>query len=231
VRSGRIRRAGTTVAAVATAGLLLAACATVSVGPTTVTPTPNLAPSLTADSQVNALNQLRLEVQGFSHIESFATYYLQNGSQQSSAIYSILPPEFYISVGHASYISTTSGAWFCATQQRCQAHPASDPLAGSIPFYSGVEFLHHIATLTSAAAIAAAHVTLSFSSATYTGRVSSCVTIHFATGGATTWCIATASGVLAYWKSGNDSATLTEYSQYALGDFYSPPEGAVITNS
>jgi hypothetical protein len=69
-----------------------------------------------------------------------------------------------------------------------------------------------------------AGVSVTTTSATYGGLVSTCLVVHSATPG--TYCASNAAGILTYATVAGTTLTLTNYSAHPASSLFSPPAGA-----
>jgi hypothetical protein len=121
-----------------------------------------------------------------------------------------------------------TNSYFCGSSQ-CVEEKGANPLGSILDLYNGQAFLSSVQAYESSAALKAAGVTLTFSTATYGGQASKCVNVS-ATSGKSEWCVGTSSGILTYWSSSGNSFTLTSFSNSPpASDFVLPAGTTVVT--
>jgi hypothetical protein len=170
--------------------------------------------SASADSDAaKQIDDLTASAEGASKA-TFKAVYTTNGTGTSSTvtIEQKPPKSVFISGdsaviydGKTTYICSTSGQKTCITQSG-----ASNPLAGIATLFSPATAITAMKQAHSAVAAKLAGYNVSFSSETFGGQASSCMTVN-AQGQAGKYCV-TKSGILAY--SGTDASNfqLTSYS-------------------
>jgi hypothetical protein len=119
--------------------------------------------------------------------------------------------------------SSTSGGPQCLNEGS-----GSDPMAGLFDLFSGTTAIDFFGEAEQYAAAKEAGVTISYSSGTFAGLSSKCVTITDA-GKKEKYCIGN-NGLLDYWSvTGTQTATLTKYSTTIPSGTFTPPKGVTIT--
>jgi hypothetical protein len=95
--------------------------------------------------------------------------------------------------------------------------------------YNGTTFLDAAAIYESSTLLVADGITISWSSGTYGGQASTCVTAK-QNGKSAVWCVSTSTGVVTHWAAGANSFTLKSYSGSPPSSDFSTPSGYTITS-
>jgi hypothetical protein len=104
---------------------------------------------------------------------------------------------------------------------------STNPLAGILDLYNGSTFLSTVSAYSSRAILEAEGISLNYSSASYAGVASSCVSITVHSSSTAKWCVSN-QGVLTYWSSGSDTFALTSYSSSVPASDLKLPTGATV---
>lgn len=189
------------------------------------TTTTSTAPGGTSDQSLEA--QVRA-VQGTAFT---ATWQDHADGTTTDVTYAQEPPAsaYFASSGEET-IANSSGMFSCDTKTKTCLKLPAEPLADIGVLFNGTEFLNAAKAWETAAALAAAGVTVSYSDSTYGGLASSCITATHA-GSSATWCVATSSGVLTYWSAGSDWFEITNYSASPPSSDFSVPSGYATTST
>lgn len=199
--------------------------ATTTTSSTMATTTTSTAPGGTTDQSLEA------QVEAVQGKAFTATWQDHSGSTTTDVTYAQEPPSsaYFASSGEET-IATSSGTYTCSSATKTCLKLPAEPLAEIGVLFNGTEFLDAAKAWESAAALAAAGVTVTYGNSTYGGLASSCITATHA-GSSATWCVATSSGVLTYWSAGSDWFEITSYSSSPPSSDFSEPSGYTTTSS
>lgn len=193
------------------------------------------------------LAKLQTSLKGQKKQTFFASYKLTNTSTATHKTQSIT----FAQQGTKALFKMTSGTiidtgkttLFCSSNttttsstkgsssgpETCIQSTGADPLAGVLDLFSGTAALEFFGSAEAEAEAKQAGVTVSFSTGTYAGLASKCLSV---TGGASDtngkYCVANI-GILDYWDTTGSSAVLTKYSASIPAGTFTPPAGATIT--
>jgi hypothetical protein len=157
-----------------------------------------------------------------------------NGSNETITFAQSPPKSLFASGTNGRVINDGTTTYVCGTSS-CVASSAAgaDPLASLLYLFDGQAFLNSVQAYSVTAAILAAEgITLAYSTHTYAGQSSKCVTVTSSKSGtkAFTWCVA-GSGILDYWSSGSQSFTLKSYTSSPPASDFTVPKGYKIVQA
>jgi hypothetical protein len=229
------------LAALLVAGISLAACgsspSTSSTTTTTNGPTGSSGPTGATGANVSASAQLHsltsLASTGKSSTFEAVYTYTSSGKQQTIT-FAQQPPKSLFKVGTTGLVLNDGTKTYVCGSGNCYASSSTsaDPLASLTYLFDGQTFLDSVqAYSATAAALAAEGITLTFSTGTYAGQPSKCVTVTSSKAAtkAFTWCVAS-NGILASWTSSSGSFTLTSYTTSPPASDFSLPAGYKVVS-
>lgn len=213
-------------------GLTLAACGSTgsaappaSTSTTQPTVTTTTAGSSTNDT-VSSLSQLSASA---STATFSATYTYNNGASNETITYAQSPPASLFKAGSGTILNTGTKSYYCAAGHCIEG--STNALGDLAYLFNGKTFQETAAAYAvSSSELARAGVTLTYSSGTYAGQPSNCVTIHVTKGTTSTaiWCVAQ-NGIMDYWSAGTSSFKLTTYSSSPPSSDFTVPAGDTVT--
>jgi hypothetical protein len=214
-------------------GLVLAACGSTSSSPpastsTTTTTQSNVTTTTSGSSSdtVSSLSQLSAS----ANTATFsATYNYNNGATNETITYAQSPPASLFKSGSGTILNTGTKSYYCAAGHCIEG--SSNALGALAYLFNGKTFQETAAAYAvSSSQLADAGVTLNYSTGTYAGQPSNCVTIHVTKGTVSTavWCVAQ-NGIMDYWSAGTSEFTLTSYSSSPPSSDFTVPAGDTIT--
>lgn len=213
----------------ALAGLVLAGCSSSSNTASTTTTTS--ASGSSGSSTASQLRSLSSAVQNAEHASFKAVYTATNNGQTQTVTFEQAPPKSYFASSDGSVIDTGSTTYFCSTssgQQTCiSTSGGQNPLAGLLQLFSPATAVTALQQAETEVAAHVAGVDVSFSSQTFAGQDSTCVTVN-ASGQSGKYCVAKSSGILTYEGTGSNSFELTSFSSSVTDSDFAPPAGATI---
>jgi outer membrane lipoprotein-sorting protein len=221
----RARHLGTAVAALAVAGLLLGACSTASSsGGPAGTNGSGAAAGVSAE-----LAAIAAKVQSGKGATFKATYKSTGTNSSGTIVFAQKPPKSSFSSGSTQLIDNGSTTYICTAESAtttCLASSGStNPLAGVLGLFNGATITTFLQTARAQAAAHAAGYTLSYSTASYAGQPSKCVTAK-GPSGASKYCV-TDSGIVAYVSTPDGNVfELTDYSTDVPDAQFQLPAGA-----
>ena len=238
------------VSVIAATGLVLAACSAASSssssssttstkGSSSATTDHGSGSSTTAASTASELSKFETSIQSATGSTFKLTYSETSSSSSGTLTFEQLPPRYLFSSGGSSafdVIDTDTGTYACSGTSGhayCYSYSsATDPFAGLLDVISGKSVLTTLHDVQNGLASKAAGVKASFSSQTFAGQPSRCVSGTYQ-GNSFKYCV-TESGVLAYaGGSGSTSVgsiSLTSYStSVPASDFVLPAGATVVT--
>lgn len=233
-----LTRAGTragTLAAIAAAGLTLAACSSSSPSGSATSGSSSTTLSVSGSAaSASQIAGLSTAVKNAEKASFSATYTVtENGSTAQTVTIEQQSPKSAFVTSASSYINTGTTAYYCSKPttpggaETClAASGARNPLAGLITLFSPDTA---VSAMESAQAEIGAHLVgykVSISAATYAGLPSKCADIT-AAGKSAKYCV-TDSGILAYEGSGASSFELTMYSSSVSASDFTLPPGATV---
>ena len=253
--SGFVRRLAAVTAAVASTGLLLAACSsspsgTPSVSGNSTTTTSSAGgnsststsassnPGTSAAAKLAALSESVQSAKG----GSFKLQYTEASSASGGShtlLFEQMPPKYLFSLSGSSsvlVVNTGHGLYTCSsqgTQKVCVLVPSAAEFAPLLNVLTGATVVTAFNGLRSGLAAKLAGVSATFSSATFAGQSAQCVS-GVKAGNSFKYCV-TNSGVLAYAGGSSSqsfgSVSLTSYSTSVSASDFSLPVGATVVTS
>jgi len=231
VHSTGARRVGAAVAALAVAGLVLGACSSSGSGSSSSSSSSGSGGSSSGSTSLSAeLQALSAKVQSGKGATFKATYSSSGGSSSTQTIvFEQKPPKTYFSSGTGSVINDGTTTYYCDTSNSpptcISSSSSSNPLASLVGIFTGATVAAFLQSAQAQAAAHAAGYNLSYSSATYAGQPSHCVSASGPQGSGK-YCV-TDSGIIAYVDSGSgDVFQLTDYTTNVSDSDFSLPAGA-----
>jgi len=234
-------RVAATLAAVLAFGVCLAACGSTSATTTTTTTTTSTGPSgasgpsgatgSTDTAQLHSLTSLASAGRS-STFEAVYTY--TSSGKHQMITFAQEPPKSLFKVGTSGFVLNDGTKTYYCGSGSCYASSSTkiNPLASIIYLFNGQTFLDSVqAYSATAAALAAEGITLAFSTGTYAGQPSKCVTVTSSKGSTKTftWCVAS-NGILDSWTSSSGSFTLTSYTTSPPASDFSLPSGYKVVS-
>jgi len=229
------RRLGPSVAALAVAGLALGSCSSSGSSSSSSSSTgSSAATGATGGSSLTAeLQALSSKVQTGKGATFKATYTQTGGSSSTQTIvFEQKPPKSYFSSGSGSVINDGTTTYFCSNNSgggapTCISSSSStNPLAAILDIFSGAAFTTFAQSAQAQAAAHAAGYNLSFSSDSFAGQASHCVTATGPTG-TTKYCVTDDSGIIAYVSTPDGNVfQLTGFTTSVSDGDFSLPAGA-----
>jgi hypothetical protein len=232
-----IHRGRTSAAAMLTLGALALVACSSSTKATTATVAPSVTTSAgatagsSASGQVGQLQALTASVQAAEHGTFKAGYTSTSSTGASSTVtFEQQPPKSVFTTAGESVINDGTKTYVCSASggSTCVAYPAgaANPLAALFQVFSPATAISAMQRAQTELAARTVGYNVSFSSATYAGQASTCIS---GTGGASNfkYCV-TKSGILAYGGANGSSFALTSYSSVVSDSDFSVPAGATI---
>ena len=212
------------IAAVLVGGVALSACGSSSANNTTTT-TGKKAPSSAA--------QLRAITKAANSGKSAtfqATWTSTSGGTTQSVTLEQSPPKSKFTTGGGGFVlNDGSATYFCSSTSSClKESTGTNPLGGLFSLYNGSSFVSAVSAYSNSAFLAAAGVSLKYSTQTFSGISSTCLNISIHRVSGTRWCVSN-KGVLTYWSAGTSKFVLTSYSTSVPAADLALPVGATIT--
>lgn len=243
--SSRQLSTATALAALLGFGMVLAACgsSSPSAAPTTTTTasrtttttaagsstTTTTTGSGSASSEIRALSSLS----GSGSTATFqATYTYTDAGRQQTMEFAQSPPKslFKESASDGLAVDTGTATYYCGAGT-CYKTGTVDPLASLFFLFDGKTFQDTVSAYAVDSAYLAAHgISLAFSTGTYAGQASKCVTITQSSAAVktATWCVAD-NGIMTSFKAGTSSFSLTSFTASPPSSDFALPPGATIT--
>jgi hypothetical protein len=161
-----------------------------------------------------------------------AVYTYKSSGKTETITFAQAPPKSLFKVGTTGQIINDGTKTYVCGAGTCYASSTTaDPLVSLTYLFDGQTFLDSVAAYSAtAAALAAQGITLTYSTSSYAGQSSKCVTVHSSksTTKTFTWCVAS-NGIMTSWNSGKSSFTLTSFSTSPpASDFQVPSSYKVL---
>jgi hypothetical protein len=217
------RRRGTALSAVGMVALALTACggSTPKSGASTTSTTSHGGAASTTTTLLQTsgkapltnLGSLEKTLQEAEMATFTATYKLTQNGQTQTLTVEQAPPKSFFKAYQGVVVNNGVGAYYCVKSGTvsCVGITTTDPLESLLNLVSSKEAVFSLLSAQTALASKEAGYTTSFSSATFAGQASTCVSIS-ATTGASKYCV-TGAGRLAYVSpSPSQVVELTSYS-------------------
>ncbi len=186
----------------------------------------------TGSTGADNLSALTTLAQAGKNATFAATYtYTANGKTQSIT-FAQSPPKSLLKVGTTALVlSDGTTSTYCGGTHCYSVSSAADPLSSIAYLFDGTTFTDSVQAYSGAAAAQLANegITLSFSSSTYAGQPSRCVTVT-KSGKSFIWCVAT-NGILDYWSSGTAKFTLTAFTSSPPSSDFTLPAGDSVSSA
>ena len=213
----------------AVTGLGLAACSSSPAASTAKSTTTTESSSKASSSPSSQLSNLSSSLQGAETASYKATYSATDNGQSETLTYEQQPPKFLFGTKGGEVIDNGTATYFCSTSgaSTCLSSTTQDPLAPLLNALSPKTAISDLQAAQSALAAKVAGYTASFSSATFAGQPSTCVTITQSSG-AEKVCV-TGSGELDYVSSSPSQVfQMTSYSTSVSASDFALPSGATV---
>jgi hypothetical protein len=163
-----------------------------------------------------------------------ATYTYKEGTTTETMTIAQQPPDSLFKISSGGFDLTTASKSYYCSASTCVSSTTADPLSSLLFLFDGQTFEDTVAAYATLdqTQLAAEGVTLSFSTGTYAGQPSKCITIHTTSTGTSSsvWCVAS-NGVLDYWIAGTTSFTLTSFTSSPPSSDFTLPAGVTITTT
>jgi hypothetical protein len=222
------RHLGAAVASLAIAGLALGACTSGS----SSSPSGGTNGSGAASGVSAELSAIAAKVHSGKGATFKATYKSTGSSSSGTIVFAQKPPKTYFSSGSTQLIDTGSTSYVCTAEggtTTCLASGSTNPLAGVLGLFNGATITAFLQTARAQAAAHAAGYDLSYSTASYAGQPSTCVTAK-GPSGTSKYCV-TDSGIIAYVSTPDGNVfELTDYSTDVSDAQFQLPAGATNEN-
>ncbi len=158
-----------------------------------------------------------------------ATYSADYNGQSQTMTIAQDPPRSSFAVANAVIVDTGSSTYYCPTTSNptCFNTSQEDPVSALVDAFSPKAALSQLQAAQAAVASRVAGYNVSFSSATYAGQPSTCVTVKAQSAG-WKYCV-TNKGLLAYASSGPQQVfQMTSYSSDVSASDFALPSGATV---
>jgi hypothetical protein len=197
----------------------------------------------TTTALATELKKIETSVKGQKHATFIATYTFTTASGAKKVTFAQQPPkslfkatgETIISTGTTTLICSTTGTSATGTSttggssgNTCEKSTGADPLAALLDLFSGTSALEFFNSAAAQAEAKSAGVTVSFSSGTYAGLASKCVSVSKSGATEGKYCVATSEGILDYFAASGSGATLNKFSSSVPAGTFTAPAGATI---
>lgn len=210
--------------------LVLAGCSSSPSNSAATTSTSSASSGSSGSSTSDQLKSLSAAVQASEHGTFKAVYTATESGQTQTVTIEQSPPKSYFATSDGAVIDTGTTTYFCSTssgQQTCLSTSGSNnPLAALVNLFSPATAVTYLQQAETEVAAHVAGVNVSFSSQTFAGQDSTCVTASVS-GQSGKYCV-TKSGILAYEGTGGNSFELTSYSSTVTDSDFSLPAGATV---
>jgi hypothetical protein len=225
----------TTTSAAATTTTSAAATTTTSAAASTTTTAAGPSTTGSSSSALASLNKLASSAQHASN-STFSLTYVSTGSSPSTVILEQKPPMQLFKSGTGEVVFDGRKAYYCdtsSTPATCMSYGSagSSPLGSMMSAYDAGTYAGIMKGWEGLVSAGIAGYHISFSTATFAGQPSDCVTWDYQ-GDKAKYCVTT-SGVLAFVGGGSGSSSstfeLTKYSTSVSAADFSLPKGATIT--
>jgi len=199
-------------------GVVLSACGSSSPSASGTTTTTTSSSS----SSISSLGSLASTAQTSTYQ---AVYSYQSGGTTHTVTYSQSPPKFsFLQSGGSLVLNDGTNSYYCGTDKKCVSTTSGNPLEGLVGLFNGKTFQATATAYSVASAILSRlGVSLSYTTSSYGGQPSNCVTVSKSSQTAT-WCVTTG-GVLSYWSGGGSTFTLTSYTSSPPASAFTLPAG------
>jgi hypothetical protein len=219
-------------------GAVLAACGSSS--PSAAPPSSTTSSSSTTTTTTSGSGSLSGDLAKFSSLSTAesgatfqATYTYTSGGPVQTMTFAQSPPKamFKDSAG-GLVVETGTAGYYCGSGTCYKTTTATDPLASLFYLFDGKTFYASVAEYRLTAAYLAAHgYTFSFSTASYAGQASQCITVTQTTGtGKTVTSCVASNGLMTSVHAGKDSFTLTSFTSSPPSSDFALPPGAKVTS-
>jgi hypothetical protein len=221
-------------------GIVLSACgsSSPSAAPTTTTTSSPQANGSTTTT-TTASGTISSEVSQLGSLASSgasatfqATYTYTDGASHQTMVFAQSPPKSLFKDSQSGLaVDTGTATYFCSAGS-CYNAGTTNPLAELFYLFDGKTFQDTVSEYAVTSAYLAAHGdSLTFSTSTYAGQASKCVTITQSTGSAKTavWCVADR-GIMTSWRAGSASFSLTSFTASPPSADFALPAGAKIVS-
>jgi hypothetical protein len=154
-----------------------------------------------------------------------ATYTDTDNGQSQTVTFAQDPPQFLFKVGQGELIQTHTAGYYCSTAKAssCTAPTLADPLKPLQALVSAQSVIELLIAAQGPLAAKQAGYSSTFSSGTFGGLASSCVTIS-SSSGSEKFCV-TDAGQVAYVSTSGQVITLTRFSNKVNASDFAPPSG------
>lgn len=162
-----------------------------------------------------------------------ATYTYTADGKTQSITFAQSPPKSLLKVSTTALVlSDGTTSTYCGGTHCYSVSSAADPLSSIAYLFDGTTFTDSVQAYSDAAAaqLATEGITLSYSSSTYAGQPSKCVTVTEKSGKSFIWCVAT-NGILDYWSSGSAKFTLTAFTASPPSSDFTLPAGDSVSSA
>jgi hypothetical protein len=238
-RSSR-RRSTAAIAALLGFGIALSACgsSSPSAAPTTTTTSSTVPGGGTTtttsgpSSFSSEISQLSTLATSGSNATFQATYTYTDGGKRQTMVFAQSPPKSLFKDSQSGFVVDTGTATYFCGSGECFKAATNDPLAELFYLFDGKTFQESVSEYAVTSAYLAAHgISLSFSTSTYAGQPSKCVTIKLSHGAVktATWCVAD-NGIMTSWSAGKSSFSLTSFTASPPSSDFALPAGAKIVS-
>lgn len=224
------------LAALLAVGMALAACgsSSSSANSTTTTSTSGAGSAGNAGGAADNLSSMTSLATAGKSATFEAVYTYKSSGKTQTITFAQAPPQSLFKVGTTGQIiNTGTKTYLCGVGTCYASSTTSNPLQSLTYLFDGQTFLDNVAAYSAtAAALAAKGITLTYSTSSFAGQSSRCVTVHSSKSKVKTftWCVAT-NGIMTSWNAGNGKAsfTLTSFTTTPpASDFQVPPSYKVL---
>ncbi|HUY63932.1 MAG TPA: hypothetical protein VMV14_05390 [Acidimicrobiales bacterium] len=216
-------------AVVVGAGLLLAGCSSTSNSASSTSTSAGTGASAGVSTAAQ-LRSLTSTVQAAEHGTYKVVYTATSSSGTQTVTIEQSPPKSLFSTSGGSVIDTGTTTYFCSSSNGSNtcitASGSTNPLASLLSLFSPSAAITALQQAQTEIGAHLAGYNVSFSSATYAGQDSTCVTVSSSSQSGK-YCV-TKSGILAYEGSQGSSFQLTSYSTTVASSDFSLPAGATV---
>jgi hypothetical protein len=230
--TGRTKRL-TLVAALVAFGVGLAACGSSSPSASSTTTSTSTTTTTVAQSSSQQLQSLTSLAQNSKTATFKAVYTYTSSGKTQTITFAQSPPKYFFQVGTSGFtVNDGTTTYYCAQSHCLATSSSSNPLLSLSGLFNGTTFADSVRAYTvAAAALAAAGVSLTFSTGTYGGVSSQCVHVSDTKSATKTfvWCVASASGLMDYWSAGTSSFALTSFTTSPPASDFAVPAGYTVT--
>jgi hypothetical protein len=220
----RRSRIAVPIAVVLATGAGLAACGSSNDAASTTTTTSTTVLTSIKDQ----VDQLTTAAGNLKNATFGATYSLTQGTSTQDVTYGQSPPKYLFKLGDGTLaLDDGTSSYYCNSSKTCVGLTSASPIAAQLALFNGSTFITVAQGFAKAKpALDLLGVDVTFSSASYAGIASSCMTVTYTRNGATsTYCVASDTGLLTYWKVDATTYELTSYTKSPPDSYFTLPDG------